>query len=155
MASLDITPAIINALKNASLVTAQLGQGASGIIVAGNVTLGRVSDATQFPLIAVEDRGLMGGIRALPFGENMYQVRVYDFAPVANAYSYVRINAIIPEIISALHRVTLTTEMSYTNLFELWYDNFISPELVDEYLKLPVRYVRFRAFVASHFYAPQ
>lgn len=155
MASLDITPAIINTLKSASLVTAQLGLGSNGIIVAGNLSLGRSDDATRFPIVAVEDRGLTGGISALPFGENIFQVRVYDFAPVANAYSYVRINAILPEIIKSLHRVTLTTEMSYTNLFELWYDNYISPELVDEYLKLPVRYVRFRAFVVSHLYAPQ
>lgn len=155
MATLDLIPAVRNVLLANAALLARLPGSTNGIIVAGNLALGRVPDNVGLPLIALKDSGTMGSASGLPFEQNIFHVRVYDNAVAANNLSYVQINPILEEVIHTLHRVSYITHMSYESMFEILFDNYKSPELFDEYLKLPYRFARFRAFLVRHEYDPR
>ncbi len=147
---MELIPSIVTALRANANVTSLLPDGANGIITAGSLRLA-LPNTTGLPLIAVRDMGESGSLRALPFTQPLVFFRVYDQGAPSN-HSYITINRVIDELIRALHRVPLTTQMSYQSLFELSFDNFITLDDFDEFLKLPFRGVRFRAFTVSHFY---
>lgn len=153
--STTLTAAARQILLNTPNVLGQLPGGANGIIVAGNLALGRIPDSVGLPCIAIQDSGTpVGSTKTLPFEQNVFHVRVYDNAVAPNNISYARITPLLEEIVHALGRVTYTANFSYAVLFEVWYDNYKSPELFDEYLKLPFRFARFRAYSVRNDYEP-
>ena len=145
----DLIPAITVKLRADSVVTSLLPSGANGIVLAQNVAAGRADNSLLLPCIAIAD----GGSRAnpLPFSSTSIHLRIYDNAD-PNSFTYLNIDRISDECIRVLHRTPLDTRMSYQTLLELWYDNFISPELYDDVLRLPYRYIRFRAYTVSQFH---
>lgn len=139
--------ATIRAAAKAKLVTrsslmAYIGNDPNRIIPAGRLTQGNVGSVT-LPCLVLEDLGVSGSAHERPFFTDKFNVKVYDSLLAPTGVSYVTIDLILAEVVEALRHTTLDYQASYTNSFEVYFDNYISPDRVDQFVQLPCKYARF------------
>lgn len=153
MAYTSLRQAVADKLKGTAKVTGLLGDGANSIILAGRLAQGGATP-TSLPAILIQDGGSYGRARNLPFFETRFYIRVMDAMPAAGAISYVKIDKIGQECIEALHRKLLTPITSYYNVFETFFDDYISPDQVDQFTNLAVKSYRFCVYGSYNRYDP-
>jgi hypothetical protein len=147
MANLDLTPAIAAYLKATPAITNLLGDGANSIIPAFTLIGNTLPADIRLPCIVIKDNGTYGEARRLPFSDTTPLFQVYDSLGAPNQVSYATIDKIVWECIHALDKQSIPTNASYYSAMEIQWDNYISASLFDDKLRLPVKWVRFRAFM--------
>lgn len=147
----DTRASVADLVRASSLVMAYLNNDSARVMATGRLRA-QPPNGDNLPCVTIDEAGMTGGARYMPWFEERVNLRVYDTAASPSSASYVTIDRIIEELVRTLHAVNLDVRMSYRATWEIRFDDYISRESWDNNLKLPYRVARFCIYGAWFIY---